>query len=69
MKKLYKKLNLLFVFLVFFAFSSLAQNAWINEIHYDNASGDVNEFIEVVIENAGSYTLSDFSVILYNGSN
>lgn len=46
----------------------MAQNAWINEIHYDNAGGDQGEFIEVVLENAGSYTLSDFQVDLYNGS-
>jgi len=45
-----------------------AQNAWINEIHYDNAGTDVGEFIEVVVENPGSYTLSDFTVTLYNGN-
>ena len=28
-------------------------NAWINELHYDNAGTDVNELVEVVIENAG----------------
>ncbi len=44
-------------------------NAWINELHYDNAGTDTGEFIEVVIENAGTYTLSDFTVTLYNGSN
>jgi hypothetical protein len=46
-----------------------AQNAWINEFHYDNDGTDVGEFIEVVIENPGSYDLSDFSVVLYNGAN
>ncbi|MEA3504453.1 MAG: PKD domain-containing protein [Bacteroidota bacterium] len=46
-----------------------AQNAWINEIHYDNSDGDVNEFIEIVLEDAASYSLSDFTVTLYNGSN
>ncbi|MCU0371351.1 MAG: hypothetical protein MUC31_08045, partial [Bacteroidales bacterium] len=45
-----------------------AQNAWINEIHYDNVSTDVNEIVEVVIENPGDYTLSLFQVILYNGN-
>jgi len=45
-----------------------AQNAWINEIHYDNVSTDVGEFVEVVIQNVGTYTLSDFSLVLYNGS-
>lgn len=46
---------------------SFANMAWINEFHYDNASGDVNEFIEVFVTdtyaNLGSLTLS-----LYNGS-
>ncbi len=44
-------------------------NAWINELHYDNTSTDVGEFVEIIIENASSYTLSDFQVNLYNGSN
>ncbi|MFA4907444.1 MAG: T9SS type A sorting domain-containing protein [archaeon] len=43
-------------------------NAWINEIHYDNASTDANEGVEIIIENPGSFTLSDFTVTLYNGS-
>jgi hypothetical protein len=43
-------------------------NAWINEIHYDNDGTDNGEFIEIVIEDASSYTLSDFQVDLYNGS-
>lgn len=45
-----------------------AQNAWINEVHYDNFSTDTGEFIEIVLENAGSFTLSDFTITLYNGS-
>jgi hypothetical protein len=44
-------------------------NAWINEFHYDNDGGDVGEFVEIVIEDPGSYTLSDFQVNLYNGYN
>lgn len=45
-------------------------NAWINEIHYDNAGVDVEEFVEIVIENVGNYSpLTDFTVTLYNGSN
>ncbi len=46
------------------------QNAWINELHYDNTvpSGDLNEGIEVIIENAGNFTISNFTVTLYNGS-
>lgn len=43
-------------------------NAWINEIHYDNVGTDINEMIEIVIENAGSHTLADFEVTLYNGN-
>jgi PKD repeat protein len=60
--------TLLVALLALFAPNLLGQNAWINEIHYDNASTDVNEMIEVVIENPGSYTLSDFQVDLYNGN-
>ncbi|MBN2173927.1 MAG: lamin tail domain-containing protein [Bacteroidales bacterium] len=44
-------------------------NAWINEFHYDDASTDIDEFVEIVIENPGSYTLSDIQLDLYNGSN
>ncbi|MCF8357482.1 MAG: lamin tail domain-containing protein [Prolixibacteraceae bacterium] len=43
-------------------------NAWINEIHYDNTGSDVNEMVEIVIENPGSYTLGDFTLSLYNGN-
>jgi PKD repeat protein len=68
MKRIYKSLSLLVVLTAFFSFSGLAQNAWINEIHYDNTGGDVNEFIEVVIQNPGAYTLANFSVVLYNGN-
>ncbi len=45
-----------------------AQNAWINEFHYDNAGADVNEFVEIVIENAFAFTLDDFTLVLYNGN-
>jgi len=63
-----KKVLFLLFFVSCFSATSFAQNAWINEIHYDNAGTDVGEFIEVVVQNAGNYTLSNFSVILYNGS-
>ncbi|MGC9337758.1 MAG: hypothetical protein ACP5EQ_06655 [Candidatus Cloacimonadia bacterium] len=65
-----KTLTALIVGLFVLGFSSLAfgQNAWINEIHYDNVGTDVDEFVEIVIEDAGSYTLSDFTVTLYNGN-
>jgi len=41
---------------------------FINEIHYDNDGTDANEGVEVVIKNPGNYTLSDFTVTLYNGN-
>lgn len=40
-------------------------NAWINEIHYDNAGTDAGEFVEVVIENPGDIDLGDIAVALY----
>ncbi len=43
-------------------------NAWINELHYDNIDTDADEFIEIVIEDAGSYSLTDFQLYLYNGT-
>jgi PKD repeat protein len=64
-----KKITTLMVALTaIFTLGLQGQNAWINEIHYDNASTDVNEVVEVIIENPGSYTLSLFQVDLYNGS-
>ncbi len=62
--------KVLFLFLVVAGVSCTlnAQNAWINEIHYDNVSTDVGEFVEVVLQNAGTFTLSDFTVTLYNGN-
>jgi len=43
-------------------------NAWINEFHYNDVGVDANEFIEIVVKNAGNYDLQDFSVLLYDGS-
>ncbi len=55
--------------LYFTSLQTTGQNTWINEIHYDNSGGDVGEGIEVVLENPGSFTLSGFTVTLYNGNN
>jgi VCBS repeat-containing protein len=41
--------------------------AWINEFHYDNASTDTGEFIEIAAP-AGT-NLAGWSIVLYNGSN
>ncbi|MBW6491494.1 MAG: chitobiase/beta-hexosaminidase C-terminal domain-containing protein [Lentimicrobium sp.] len=43
-------------------------NAWINEFHYDNDGVDVNEFVEVVVENASGVNLAELRVHLYNGN-
>jgi len=40
---------------------------YINEIHYDNFGTDQNEFIEVT--GKAGIDLSDWSLVLYNGSN
>ena len=42
-------------------------DVWLNELHYDNSSSDVNEFIEIAI--GDSITPTDVVVYLYNGSN
>ncbi len=46
-----------------------SQEMWINEIHYDNTGGDVDEFVEVVIEDTFAGNLSDLEIVFYNGSN
>jgi len=62
------KKSLLIIVLILFVVSSNAQNIWTNEFHYDNVGTDEGEFIEIVLENAGSYDLADFAVTLYNGN-
>ncbi|MCK4654582.1 MAG: T9SS type A sorting domain-containing protein [Candidatus Cloacimonetes bacterium] len=60
---------LLFSLMFLFVFSTLfSQNIWLNEFHYDNVGADEGEFLEIVLEDAGSYTLSDFTITLYNGN-
>lgn len=46
-----------------------AQELWINEFHYDNAGGDVGEFVEVVVADSIATDPADIVVELYNGSN
>ena len=46
---------------------SVAVMPWINEFHYDNAGGDVNEFIEIA--GPAGFDLTGWSISLYNGSN
>ena len=46
-----------------------AQNIWLNELHYDNTSTDIGEFVEVVLEEIPGNVLSDYTVTFYNGNN
>ncbi|MDZ7743507.1 MAG: choice-of-anchor J domain-containing protein [Bacteroidota bacterium] len=71
MKNRYNIYKVLALAMALFGISlpGLAQNIWINEVHYDNYGTDEGEFIEIVMEDAGSYTLSDFEIYLYNGNN
>ena len=43
------------------------QNLWINEIHYDNTGGDLNEAIEIA--GTAGLNLTGYALILYNGGN
>ena len=54
--------------LLAFAFSppSVAQSAFINEIHYDNGGTDANETIEIAVPSGDS--AGDLVVTLYNGN-
>jgi hypothetical protein len=60
--------KLLLIALLIAPMLTFAQTAWINEIHYDNFGSDVDEFVEVVIKNPGSFDLSLFKIQLYNGN-
>ena len=44
-----------------------SSGAWINEFHYDNAGGDVNEFAEIVV--LDGVDIASVTLSLYNGSN
>lgn len=57
---------LLFIPLIFKTGLFAQPNVWLNEIHYDNGGLDVDEMLEIVLENAGTYNLGDFEIFLYN---
>ncbi len=62
-------MRLIILILIVSCTSLFAQNIWVNEFHYDNPSTDENEFIEIILDTSdASYTLSDFTISLYNGS-
>jgi predicted extracellular nuclease len=48
------------------AFSPVPTTVWINEIHYDNASTDVGEAIEIA--GPAGTDLTGWSIVLYNGA-
>ena len=52
---------------LFCASTAQATSVFINEIHYDNAGGDVGEFVEIAAPIGTDFT--GWSVVLYNGSN
>ncbi len=43
-------------------------DVFINEFHYDNAGGDVGEFVEVVVGPGFSGALEEVVLVLYNGA-
>ncbi len=47
--------------------NGIAQSVFINELHYDNAGTDVDEAIEIA--GAAGTDLTNWSIVLYNGSN
>ena len=68
MSKLYTcSLTLFFVLAALVAGAQCSADPWINELHYDNAGADVNEFVEVA--GPAGLDLSGYELVLYNGSN
>ncbi len=59
--------GLLILFLQISTFAQTNNDLWINEIHYDNFSSDVGEFIEIVVQ-ANFTDLNGIGITLYNGS-
>ena len=55
------------LFCCFFLPAALAQDVFINEIHYDNSGADTGEGIEIA--GPAGTDLSGWSIVLYNGSN
>ena len=65
-----KQLITILIFVIAQAlYSQTTEDAWINEIHYDNNGADSNEGIEIVVKDVSTYPLANWSIILYNGSN
>ncbi|NBC18086.1 MAG: T9SS type A sorting domain-containing protein [Bacteroidetes bacterium] len=60
-----RRLLLSLTLLLLLPLAAQAQQAWINEFHYDNSGTDTGEFIEVIGQ---GITPADIEVVLYNGS-
>ncbi|XOV93646.1 MAG: Ig-like domain-containing protein [Bacteroidota bacterium] len=54
------------LFLIFGSDFVLAQSVFINEIHYDNAAGDVNEGVEIA--GTAGFILDNYALYFYDGS-
>ncbi|MDP2687089.1 MAG: hypothetical protein Q8O62_07700 [Aequorivita sp.] len=50
-----------------YCLDTIAVEPWINEFHYDNAGGDVGEFVEIA--GPSGLDLSNYKLLLYNGAN
>ncbi|MFZ1289348.1 MAG: T9SS type A sorting domain-containing protein [Melioribacteraceae bacterium] len=62
------KRTIVFLFLIYSL--NFAQNAWINEFHYeDGATPDNGEFVEIAVENIFLYDKTKFRLCTYNGFN
>ncbi|MBN2781531.1 MAG: hypothetical protein JXR21_06175 [Candidatus Marinimicrobia bacterium] len=62
-----EKKNLFPVLLLTVCAARAVPNAWINEIHYDNAGTDANEFVELIVENPEAWYLGDLALYMFNG--
>ncbi|WP_372746234.1 T9SS type A sorting domain-containing protein [Lutibacter sp.] len=60
-----KKLYILFI-TIFISTLSFGQNVFINEIHYDNISGDTGEGFEIA--GPAGLDLTGYKMVLYNGN-
>ncbi len=66
-RRLQKTLLIFALFLTGTSYALMAQDVFINEIHYDNAGTDENEGVELA--GPAGTDLSQWSLIAYNGSN
>ena len=64
-----EEFELRFRFLPGDALGAPSQDVFINEFHYDNTSTDAGEFVEIAVGPGYSGSLSEISLVLYNGSN